>query len=154
MRRKANSESKEVVVDTTSSTKTILVESKSYREIPFNFIIIYKKKGIFSEMCKEAVTQYPELMGLVMDGEDVNNCTAFVYSVGGANVFMFINDSLTLDVLVHECTHVTAAVFRRINSPINDCTEEFYAYITESIFRDAYSIITQQFKLKMKTSFY
>lgn len=126
------------------------IYQKNYeRMFPFNLVYIYEKKGNFDNMLVKAACTFPELTRIPEESTD--SSLAFVYAPeSSGNIFFFMTDDFGLDILVHEITHIVFALFDRIQVNINEETEEFFAYISESLFRDSISVITKEFKLKMK----
>jgi hypothetical protein len=129
------------------------LSTKTYNNIfPFILTIAYQKKGDFRQMVGELLIEYPELMPLYVSfEEDQRAAMAFVYKhEASSQIFLFCTDNLGLDILVHECVHITAAVFHTVGSNINDETEEWFAYLNEFVFREVYAVLTKDFKHKLK----
>lgn len=123
----------------------IQVETLSYTNLfPIIITVIYKESGDFSDIINEASIEYPELSCLRT--EDRSNIIAFVYRpTGCGTLFLFMKKDLSMDILAHECIHLTAGVFEMVGADMNEQTEEFFAYINESIFREVLKIIRDRF---------
>ncbi len=129
----------------------LMTVDKEYRSIlPYNLIAIYKKGGRFRDMIEDSLTEYPELYPLI--AETFDEAQAFVYNRESFNIFMFVTDNLSIDVLVHECTHAVFAIYDIIGQVVDRKNDEFFAYLTEHVFREYYSMITDNFKLKIQYS--
>jgi hypothetical protein len=134
------------------TAQTISVFSRCYGDIfPYNMVLVYKKDGDFRDMVDEAKKGFPDLKRL--DSEPFGDgVSAFVFSDDtspSGNIYLFFTDSLTIDVLVHECVHVTSRVFDKLDSELNPSTEEIFAYTMEFMFRDIYYMITDKMKVDL-----
>lgn len=128
----------------------LLVETRTYNQIPYNLVVVYKKEGIFLDMIQELIPKYPELFMLLGDPSVNNNLAFAVGSEESPNIFVFITDDCALDVIVHEVTHTVFSIFRRIGATISEDSEEFFAYLMEFNFKEVGNIIYDTFKLKMR----
>ncbi|TXH08747.1 MAG: hypothetical protein E6R03_17695 [Hyphomicrobiaceae bacterium] len=120
---------------------------KNYNQfLPFGLILIFERQGSFNDMVLEAAKRYPQLAALKCDTVRPN-VMSFVYSPLDTNaIYLFATDELRLDVLVHECFHITMRIFDAIGSEVNEHTEENFAYLNEMIFRDVYNALEKKFK--------
>lgn len=119
---------------------------KSYSSyLPFALAIIYEENGDFNKMVLEACNKYKSLEQIKCDNIPTN-VMAFVYKSDDENIiYLFATNTLTTEVLVHECAHIALRVFQSIGAEINEETDEFHAYILEMLFRDIYNILVKKF---------
>jgi hypothetical protein len=95
-------------------------------------------------MLEEATRKYPALRELTCDGIQPN-IVSFVYCPEHTNtIFLFATDEVSMDILVHECTHVVMRIFECIGAELKEPSEEFFAYYMEMIFRDVLSIFKKR----------
>jgi hypothetical protein len=128
----------------------IQCEVREFTQIPYNLVVVYKNKGVFSDMLQEMLPKYPELLGVLGDPSINNNLAFAIGCEESPNIFIFFNDDCALDVIVHEVTHTVFSVFRRIGAEISEDSEEFFAYLMEFNFKEVGKIIYETFKLKMR----
>jgi hypothetical protein len=128
-----------------------IVERNYDGPIPFDLITIYQKDGDFKQMAEEALGPYPELLHLVAQPLE-RKPLCFVYNnLESDNIFLFITDEFTGDILVHESVHITFRIFDIIGAEPSIETEEFFAYITEFVYRELIGVCTEEFGLDMST---
>ncbi len=101
-------------------------------------------------MVAEAAKKFPQLDTLRCDTISAN-VASFVYMPNATgSIFLFCTDDLSLDILVHECTHVVMRIFDAIGSDVTEDTEEFFAYLNEMIFRDTLKLLKSKFSFVPK----
>lgn len=134
--------------------KSLQIDHKSYSEyLPFSLVVIFQREGVFDEMVTEASKQYPSLETLRLESIK-EKVISFVYNPEPGNIiFLFANDEMTIDVLVHECVHIVMRIFNTIGADMNQETEEFFAYLQDMTFRDIYKVLTSKFKFTPKVLF-
>lgn len=127
--------------------KGTTVVAKSYHAIfPFNLILAYKKGGVFKEMVGELSTKYSDLSRL-LDIED--NVLSFVFNdKGSSNIYLFLTDAFSVDVLIHESVHVVSRIFDIMGVDTCEETEEFFAYLMEFMFREIMHLLKTELKIK------
>lgn len=126
------------------------VYTKSYFKIlPFDLKVVDCKDNSIESCIQYLIRKgesYSDLTGM-KDYED-RECIACVYNTkSSTNIYLFVADDLPLDVLVHECIHITFAVFDIVGSNINEETEELFAYINQFIFNEVKDLIVDTLKV-------
>jgi len=114
---------------------------------PFILNIVYKKGTTIEKIVYEAALKDENLVPLANSMEGATPLS-MVYNLDGTTVvYMFMDDSISLDTIVHESAHVVCRLFEIIGSNINEETEEFFAYIQTDVFKRVYKTVTQKFQL-------
>lgn len=116
---------------------------------PFMLNIVYKKGANIEDIIREASDIDENLISLARSLEDDDRVSlSMVYKHNGTTmVYVFIDDNITIDTIIHESNHIVFRVFEIVGSNINEETEEFFSYIDTDIFKKVYQVITEQFKL-------
>jgi hypothetical protein len=125
---------------------------KSFDFLPFKLITLYSEGESIPQIVETFHTTYPELT-LLLAADDVGSKTtsAMVYKANDStSVCLFIKKGISISILIHECVHIVSRIFDIIGSEVNEETEEFFAYLQEYIFKEVYTLITKQLKLKME----
>lgn len=118
---------------------------------PFTASVVYKRGSTIEQAIKEASLQYESLIELANDDDGTNPALSLVYKANGTtNAFIFVDDEITIDTLVHEAIHLSCRLFEIIGSKVTDDTEEVFSYLNTHIFKEVYKVITTIFKLKPK----
>lgn len=127
---------------------------KSYSMfLPFGLTLVFQRQGTFNEMIVEAAKKFPQLDLLKCDTIN-SNVASFVYMPNATgSIFLFCTDELSIDILVHECIHVTMRIFDAIGAEVTEDTEEFFAYLNEMIFRDTIKLLKTKFDFIPKMPF-
>lgn len=141
-----------------SKKNQMQVYSKSYANIfPYSLTVVHGGKTTNINEIAEALFKQGYLqMSYFLSNPMVGNIDACVYhDPNDTEIFLFVSDNLSIDVLVHECIHITARIFDITGSDITNDTEEFFAYINQFMFKECYEIITKEMNKKIgKIVFY
>ena len=130
------------------TTNELVSFTHKYSIVPAKVTILYKKKASMNELYKASIVDYPIL--LQMEAPD-NTEMAFVFKNElDNNIFLFIDDDLTLSTIAHECVHIVSEIFKYIRSPMNESTEEFFAYLLDYTFEQIVLHCKETLKLKLK----
>lgn len=126
-----------------------VVELDMAGAFPFSTMVVYKTNTPIEQIIHEAAMEDENLIPLSNEiNSDDNPSLSLVYKQNGTTVaYIFVDDQITIDTLVHECVHIVCRLFEVIGSEINESTEEFFAYLNSHMFRRIYKVITQTFAL-------
>lgn len=130
------------------TTKVYEIHSEIF---PYTLYVVYGKNMSINNIILNEINKGN--IGLInMEGiDDAANSDACVYNDNmSTDIYLFISNNLTLDILVHECIHITSRIFEIMGSEINSHTEELFAYINQNIFKQCYNLITNEIKVKLK----
>ncbi len=129
----------------------VQVVTKNYFHIfPYVLHIIYGKNMELKDIVDEVSRDNKDL-NCLRDDKWLESIEAFVYNdEDSTDIYLFLKDSITLDTLLHECIHITSRIFDIMDSKLNSSTEEFFAYITQYMFKECCKVISNDFKLKLK----
>ena len=118
--------------------------------------LVYSKKGTIREIVRNSIEKDNQLVYLHQELEgDSRSPVSLVYNIPGtANVYLVLNGEITMDTLIHECSHVIFRIFEITGSPITEDTEEFFSYMLGAVFSECVKTIKQNFKIKPKDCFY
>lgn len=113
---------------------------------PFRLVVYYRPNSTSDQILLKAQESNPALQAIPLDSFP---SAAFVSQID-TTIYLFITDQLTLDILVHECIHITKALFFIMNSEFNTHTEELFAYINQFMFRQLLNILKEHLKFHIK----
>lgn len=136
----------------TNKKNQIQTYTKSYANIfPYSLTIVHGGNIInINEIAESLFKQGYIQMSYFLSNPMVGNIDACVYhDPNDTEIFLFISNNLTIDVLIHECVHITARIFDIIGSEITNDTEEFFAYINQFMFKECYDTITNKLNKKI-----
>lgn len=117
--------------------------------LPYKLTVHYSKGCDIQGLLEQIVDSDKNFKELL--NSDYSGCLSMVTSID-SNIYLLVKDNITMDTLLHECIHVTFRIFEKIGSSANLETEEFFAYITDFIFKSVYKILKEDFKLKVKVT--
>ena len=108
---------------------------------PFVLAVVYKKGSTIIDIIREASTIDANLIPLMQDLE--GEALSLVYkNDGSTTAYIVVDDTISVDVIVHEACHIVFRLFGIIGSQINEDTEEFFSYLTSHMFRKVYEVVT------------